>query len=85
MQALLAHAAAQGRRDGLSSKDPQDSARWQTLEMPAPSDLPAELRAFMQIALWHCYTTGHRHGAEVRRENDRRLSRQEPPLASLSA
>lgn len=86
LQTLLAQAAAQGRRDGLSSGSPQDALSWSGLEqIPARPELPAELRPFLQIALHHCYAAGHRHGADVRRENDRRMARREPPLASLSA
>lgn len=79
LQALLANAAAQGRRDGLSSRHLEDVAH----NVSTQPDLPPGLQLFLRIALRHCYAAGHRHGADVRRENDRRLARQEPLLASL--
>lgn len=94
MEAVLARAAAQGRRDGLCRAE---GVTVEPHEAEAALDgagldgtglegagLPAPLHPLLRIAVRHCYAAGHRHGAEVRRENDRRLARQEPPLGGLA-
>lgn len=78
VETMLARAAAQGRRDGLQ---PRDGERALPPEIVRGHDiLPAETHPLLRLALQHCYQAGRLHGAEVRRENDRRLARQEPLL-----
>lgn len=81
--AMLVRAAAQGRRDGMDQMIRQEADPTGPATPAADAALPPELRPMLRIALRQCYIAGRLHGAEVRRENDRRLARQEPPLGAL--
>jgi hypothetical protein len=80
-EAVLDRATALGRRDGLVGQ-----RRNIVLEGFAQEILRRQAAPAGQIlgaAFRQCYAAGHRHGAEVRRENDVRRRRAEAPILSL--
>ncbi|MCQ4161699.1 hypothetical protein NON00_17430 [Roseomonas sp. GC11] len=70
--ALLDRAAALGRRDGLEGIE--DVPDWPEAELLRPLPLAGKPPRLLLLALRHCYVAGHRHGSDVRRENDRRAA-----------
>ncbi|MXP65599.1 hypothetical protein E0493_19815 [Roseomonas sp. M0104] len=79
-EALLQRAVALGRRDGLQGqfRDIAGAAGLPGLQaVPVPDVLLAAMR--------HCYTAGHAHGADVRREGHRRRAARPSPSLAVAA
>jgi len=75
-ETLLRRAVALGRRDGLKGQH-RDVAAAGAAHLPLLQEMP--LPDFLLTALRQCYAAGHAHGADVRREGQRRRVGQAPP------
>jgi hypothetical protein len=80
-ETLLDRAAALGRRDGLVGHRRDIALEgFVTTALAAQDDAACRI---LSAALRQCYAAGHRHGADVQRENAARRRRAEAPILSL--
>ncbi|WP_157985703.1 hypothetical protein [Teichococcus vastitatis] len=80
-ESTLDRATALGRRDGLVGQRRDIVLEGFVQDVLGQQISPAD--HILGAAFRHCYAAGHRHGAEVRRENEARRRRAEAPILSL--